>query len=126
MVNKITESLIKQLKKSNLSLEDRTALTTALLDKLGALPLTDTIKISAGEIVINGKPLEMEQAIAFRESLVALSENQARKLIHQQLRYLAIGWAVNSGTNNETLMFSKASLWLLDQENNLINNLDLQ
>ena len=37
MLNKTTTNLIKQLKKTNLPLEDRTALITVLLDKLTIL-----------------------------------------------------------------------------------------
>lgn len=120
---KITEKTIQQLNKSTLSLEDRVALVTAILNKIQALPISKAIIVENGEIIIRGKKLDREQEIAFRESIVALDNNQAHKLFKEQLRYAAVNLGINVATSMDTLMFAKATLWVIEQETKLIESL---
>lgn len=123
MISPATEKIIKQLKKQNLSLEDKTALTAALLDKISALPLRNSIVLAPGMVTINGKALDTEQAVVFKDSCIALQDNFARKVIHEQIRYLAVNWGVHNGLNTEMIMFSKAALWTLEEEQKLLDKL---
>ncbi len=123
MISPITENLIKQLKKSSLSMEDRLALTTALLDKLGALPIGDIVHFTESGVIINGKELDQDQALSFREACVALKDNYARNVINEQIRYQAIDLGINKAVALDTLFFSKAALWCLNEENILIEKL---
>ncbi len=61
MISPTTDKVIKQLRKSNLSLEDKTALVSALLDKLGAFPIGDMVIQTETGLSINGKDLDVEQ-----------------------------------------------------------------
>ncbi len=119
----VTEKVIKQLNKTNLSIEDRIALTNTLLNKLNTLPIGDMVIISENRISINGKDLDQEQAIAFREATVALKENFARKVINEQIRYKAIELGLFTANSNDTLMFSKAAVWVLNEYEILLNKL---
>ncbi len=110
-----TQKIIKQLRKSDLTLEDRVALTTCLLDKLNAVPIGDIIMFTENGLMINGKMLDMEQTISFREASVALKENFARKVIHEQVRYKAIDLGINKAQSIDTLMFSKACIWVINE-----------
>ena len=123
MVSPTADKLIKALKKANLTLEDRTALTTVLLDKLQALPLQSTIIVTPNGLIINGKELDVDQVINFRESCVALKENYARKVITEQVKYLAINIGVHNGLTNEQILFSKSALWNLQQIDNLLDQI---
>ncbi|MEI6532492.1 MAG: hypothetical protein WCO06_01490 [Candidatus Roizmanbacteria bacterium] len=123
MINKITEKLIKQFRKTNLSLEDRVALTTVLLDKLQALPLESTFIIDSKGISVNGKVLEPEQVINFTESCAALKDNFARKVINEQIRYLSVNMGIHNSLSIDTLMFAKAALWCLSQEEELLSKI---
>lgn len=120
MISQTTEKIIKQFKKANLSIEDRVALTTALLYKLQSLPLESTFIIDSKGISVNGKVLEPEQVINFTESCAALKDNFARKVIHEQIRYLAVNMGIHNSLSIDTLMFAKAALWCLSQEEDLL------
>lgn len=120
MISPITKKTIDTLKKANLTLEDRTALTTVLLDKLQALPITNSIVVDHNGITINGKILEPDQAIMFSESCNALKDNYARKVIHEQVKYLAINMGIHNAVALDTLFFAKSSLWNLEQEEKLL------
>jgi len=115
MVNKVTENLIKQLKKANLSTEDRTALITALLVKLNAPPIGEMIHFTQNGLMINGKMLDTDGTISFTKACTALKDNYARKVIHEQVRYKAIDLGIDKGTTIDTIMFSKAALWVLNE-----------
>lgn len=123
MLSPVTEKLIKQLKKAGLSLEDRTALVTALLDKLGAFPIGDMIITTPTGISINGRDLNPEQYIHFREQVVALKDNFARKMINEQLRYKATVIGVHESNTIDELLFAKAIIWFINEENILIEKL---
>lgn len=123
MISSITEKTIKQLKKSNLSIEDRTALTTALLDKLNALPIGDIIYFTQNGLMIDGKELDAEQTNAFKETCSALKDNFARKVIHEQIRHKATEMGIHQAISIETLYFSKVALWIMNEYEILLQKL---
>jgi hypothetical protein len=104
-------------------LENRIALTTALLDKLNALPIGELIHFTETGLMLNGKELEEDQVLNFREACVALKENYARKVIFEQVRYKAIDLGINKALSNDTLYFSKAAIWSLNEIEVLIQKL---
>lgn len=87
------------------------------------LPLNDSIVISQNSIVINGKKLDVEQMISFKESCVALRDNVARKVLNEQVRYLATNMGVYKAVSTEELYFSKAALWSIAEENKLLEQI---
>ncbi len=105
------------MKKSSLSTQDRIALTTALLDKLNALPMGNIIVETPEGLIINGKELDTEQIINFKESCVSLKENFARQVIHEQIRYKATEMGIHKSQTIDELMFAKAIIWCLNEEN---------
>ena len=121
MISPITQKIIKQFEKANLSLEDRTALVTVLLSKLHALPLNDTFIIEQNSVIINGKPLETEQLIVFRDSCISLKDNFAFKILNEQIRYLATNLGVYKSVSQDELFFYKSALWNLQQYENLLD-----
>ncbi len=123
MISPITDKVIKQLKKSNLSLEDRTALVTALLDKLGAFPIGDIITLTDTGISINGRVLDTEQYMVFREQASALKDNFARQVINEQLKFKAIQMGIHKSLSADELYFSKAIIWFINEENILLERL---
>lgn len=122
-LSKTTDKVIKELKKANLSTEDRIALTTALLDKLVVLPFDDILVINEQGIKIKGKEVDLDGAFSFREHCVALKENVARKILREQVRYMAVQWGVHNGLNLDTVMFSKAVLWCMQEEDKLLDKI---
>ena len=122
-MTKVVEQLIKRLKNTNLSIEDRTAIVTALLEKSSVLPLKDSIVITSDSIKINDKPLDMEQILNFRESAIVLKDNFARSVIRSQIRYLATNLGIYKSVTLDELMFYKSALWNLQQEDDLLDRI---
>ena len=123
MIQPLTKKIIQQLRKVDLSLEDRVALTTVLLDKLVALPLSNTFIVNPEGITINGKKLDNQQMINFSESCNALKDNYARQVINEQIKYLAINLGVHNSLTLDTILFSKAALWNLQQQQELLDKI---
>lgn len=123
MINPSVKKVIAQLKKADLSTEDRMAIMNAILLKLNALPIGDMVQFTSDGISINGRLLDVEQAMAFRESAVALKDNYARRVIAEQVRYKAINLGINVALSVDTLMFSKAALWCLNEQDILAEKL---
>lgn len=125
MLNKFLAKLaVWLLRNKKLERESKSKVMAALLDNVGALPLRSTIIFdNQGTILLNGKPLELEQAISFRESARIMQDSFARKLINEQLKYLAIQYGVHNGLTPDMIIFSKAALWMIDEENKLLNQI---
>ncbi len=119
----VTEKLIAQLRKTNLPLEDRSALTALLLEKVNALPINNTIVLTPHGIQVNGRTLDADQFISFRESCVALNDNPARKVIQEQVRYLAVVEGIHKGLSPEQILFAKTALWNMQKEQELIEEI---
>lgn len=73
--------------------------------------------------MINGKELDQEQMISFKEACAVLKDNYARKVIHEQIRYKAIDLGINKAISVDTIYFSKAALWVLNELEILITKL---
>lgn len=125
MLNKLIVWLvIRALRSKRLTGDERVKITNELLKNIGALPLRKTITFDAqGTIHINGKKLDPEQGIAFREGCMALKDSYARAILREQLRYLAIEQGVHQAINNDQVMFAKAALWYMGEEDKLINTI---
>lgn len=123
MFQKITAKLaVFCLKHSRLSGEQKAFVTTALLDNLSAIPLRDIIRFDDyGVVLINGKKLEVEQALAFKESCKTMKDSFARKVIQEQVAYEAIKMGIHQGLTPDMIMFSKAALWYAQEENKLLS-----
>lgn len=76
--------------------------------------------------MIDGKNLDQEATINFKEACAVLKENYARKVIHEQIRYKAIDLGINKALSVDTLMFSKAAIWVLNEIEILIAKLSTE
>lgn len=96
----------------------------ALLENIGALPIRSVITTDpSGSIFVGGKKLSVDQTVSFRESMAALGDNHARKILRDQVAWLAVEHGVHKGLNEDMIMFAKAILWYAQEENNLIRTL---
>lgn len=103
------------LRNKRLSIAERNILSTAILERLEALPLRDIIEPSDEGILINGKPLNIEKARVLREAADAAIENQAFNYIGEQVRYMATERLIQKVTAPEDLYFYRAAIWFSEQ-----------
>lgn len=123
MFGKIVSQLtVYALRHKRLSGEQKAYVASALLDNLEAPPIADIITITAdGTMLIRGRRLSVEQAIAFKESGASLKKSFALKLIHDQIKFLAINIGIHQGLTQDGITFSKASLWVVQEVEKLVN-----
>jgi len=98
-----------------LSPEERILSTGVILDKLNALPLSAIIAVSDGAITVNGQELDVEKARTLRESALRVLENQAFKLCHEQVRWIAVQKGLATELSPSDLTFYRAALWYSEQ-----------
>ncbi len=111
------KTIVSALKKSDLSIEDRSLLISAILDKLAAIPLTDIIVFNEeGNLFVNGRKVTNEEQINLRESASAVLNSKAFQLIQQQVVYASFVQAAHTAPTTEHLMFAKAAIWWGQQE----------
>jgi hypothetical protein len=112
------------LKHNKITGVQKSRLTSHLLENIHAYPIKDTIQLQFNKnVMINGRELAVEQTIALRESCKALNDNWSRKIIHEQLQFEAVKMGIHNGLNPDTLMFAKAILWTIQEEQKLIEKL---
>lgn len=120
----ITSIVCFLLRNSKLSLENKTKLTSCLLDKLQAIPASDIIKTNEqGKLEVNGRELDLEGAKILREGAISLLDSQTRKFVKEQIMFEAVKIGVHFGDTPERVMFAKAAIWQLEQEEEFLKKL---
>lgn len=118
--NEIARLAILALKDSNMDLEDRSLCTAALLNGLNALPLRSIISTNEqGVLLINGKVVEREKFVQLSQSAKSALDSTARRLINDQVTYAAVEMAVHKALTTDQIMFAKAALWYIKEEESL-------
>lgn len=118
----ITRIVIKLLRWSKLPIQDRIALTSALLDKFNA-PREIIKTMPDGRMLIDGRAITIETARVLRESALATLNSQARKFVQEQVAFKAITLGVHNGDAVEKLFFCRAALWWGQEEEELLKTL---
>ena len=108
------------LKNPRLSNENRQLLTTAVLDRLHAIPLRARITLDeVGTILVDGKTVKLDVAQALRKSSAAMLENFARKFVREQVTFMAFVQGVHENVTPDQGLFAKAVLWCYQEEDKL-------
>lgn len=120
----ITSIVCFLLRNSKLSLENKTKLTCCLLNKLQAIPSSDIIKTNeAGKLEVNGRELDFDGMKILREGAIMLLDSNTRKFVKEQIMFEAVKIGVHFGDTPERVIFSKAAIWQLEQEEDFIKKL---
>ena len=104
--------------------DDKVKALNALLENIGALPISSIIGFDQdGTMRIKGQTLTAEQMITIRENAVSLANNQTYQLIKNHIAFLAVKTGIHDSLNSDMLLFSKAALWIQAREKELIDTL---
>lgn len=97
---------------TDLSPDDAIACTELILNKLGALPLSEIIKTDDnGQLLINGELVELDQARKLQMQATLALENPAMKLILEQMKFAAIVYGVHKAESPTQILFARGALW---------------
>lgn len=122
MLNRlITKLVIYALHSKRIKGENKTQIIAMLLENIGALPIRKMVAWNNfGTLLVNGRPIEGEQLMNFRLNVMALRDNEARKILNDTKKFTAIDYGVHQGLTPEMNTFAKACLFNLQQEEELI------
>lgn len=119
----MTFSLIKLILRIPLSDKDQTNLVNAVINRLG-IPLRSILAIDGNRrILVNGRPLSIEQSQQIQEGSYALLKNPARKLIRDQVRFQAVDKGYLQSNDPKVQLFYKAALLFAQEEDELVRTL---
>lgn len=122
--NFITWLTIRSLKSKRLSGDQKGKIMAVLLNTIQAIPIKDIITFDAeGILRIHGQILAPDQVMVFRESAEGILNSYARKVINDQITYEAIKMGVYTGVNQDMILFAKAALWVIQEENKLLQRI---
>lgn len=117
----ITKVVIWSLKTKQITGDQKTKIINGLLENIGALPIRKMVaRDDFGTLLVNGRPIEGEQLMNFKLNVMALRDNEARRLINDTKKFTAVSYGIHNGLNPETIQFSKACLFNIQQEEELI------
>ncbi len=118
----ITKLTVFALRHKKLTGEQKATVISVLLGNMNMFPITDVLRIDkSGRLLVHGKQLSIDQSISLNESGAALKASFARRLIHEQMKFRAITIGIHDGNNLEEIVFSKAVLYVIQEENALID-----
>lgn len=124
MLNKIAIKLVKWLMTRDLTLDQRNSLVINILDNLGALPIYDIIDVSnTGQILIDGRELDIEKARILREGAKIVIDNPAFKITNERVLYQAVTMGVHNVENPSQMLFARAAIWYGQRMNEILRTL---
>lgn len=122
-----TKLAVMLLRSGKIGNEERQLLTTAIINRLGALPVRARITIDeANQIFIDGKKLTVETARRLHDGSKAMLNNFARKIVREQIVFMAVHKGVHENVSPEQGLFAKAALWNLQEEEELYRRFALE
>lgn len=123
--NLLTKIILWALKTTSIVGTDRTRIINALLADINALPIKEAISFTQdGKVLIRGKAITQEQAQAIQQGAQALRSNSTHKLIHEQVLHEANLIGLHKGLTPEDILFAKAAIWCILQEEMHLRNLE--
>ena len=122
--NIVTKIVLWMMRNTRFSLENRVVCTTALLDKLNAIPSRDIVNIDGnGSIFVNGKAVDKGKVSQMRQQAQALLENPLRQFVREQVSFRAVKLGVHKANDLNEVFFSKAALYQAQQEDEIYEQL---
>jgi hypothetical protein len=113
LVARIVSTLLRSV---DLSVSARSLLTATLLDKLKALPASAILsKDEEGTLLVRGRRLTVQHAIALRHSALSVINSPIWKLIYPEVQHRAIQIGVHKALDADQVFFSKAALYELQE-----------
>lgn len=124
-MNQMAIRLALWLLKRPLTLSQRNLLTTAILERLGALPIRSSLSVNetTGEILVSGTPIDLDHARVLFEGAKQLLNNPVLKILWDQVAYNAIGFGVHKAENETQMYFARAALWWSQEEKRILGEL---
>lgn len=111
------------LNKSSLSLNNRSVLTAAIVEKNNGVPLRDIITINEeGILLVNGSSLDFDNAMRLRMSAQSVLNQPMYKFVRDQVYYQAITLGVHKAETPDQMYFARSAIWWMQQQEALLRS----
>lgn len=108
------------LGRGTLTVEEANQLMGILLSSLNVLPIRAILQYEGRRLLVNGKPLEMEEAAQLLHQARLLLNNPALKLVQEQTAFAAVLHGVHKAETPAQMLFARAAIWWGQQEQELL------
>ncbi len=113
------------LENNELSSQEQLRLLGILNKRLNSFPIDNVIITSpTGAILANGRELNIEELVKFRQGISALRDNWAFQLLGDQILFEAMEWGIKHGDTTDRMMFSKTSIWFITKFREFLTKYD--
>ncbi len=117
---------LDHIESHELSQQEQIRLLGILTKQINAFPLENVITTTqTGATLANGRELNLEEVVKFRQGISALRDNWAFQLLGDQILYEAIKWGVHNGDTTDRIMFSKTAIWFITKFRGFITQFDI-
>src|SRR5258708_3720202 len=114
------------LENNELSREEHLRLLGILNKSINSFPLEDVVQFTQdGATLVNGRKLNLEETVNFRQGISAIRDNWAFKLLADQVLFLAITHGIHYGDGVDKIMFSKTAIWFITQFRKFLEKFDI-
>jgi len=108
-----------------LTQEQHIRLLGILNQSLNAFPIAEVVQNTTdGIVLVNGRQLNLDETLKFRQGISALRDNWAFQLFGDQVLYNAIKYGVHFGKDQESIVFSRCAIWFVTQFKEYITKFD--
>jgi len=119
------KSALDYLEKNELTQKEHLRLLGILNKNFNNFPLSNVVTFTQdGSLTANGRKLDLDETVKFRQGIGALRDNWAFQLLGDQVLYEAIKHGVHLGDTPEKMMFSKSCIYFITKFRELIQSFD--
>lgn len=120
----IAKFLVWVLRRKVFSEKDGLLILDAALQRIGAFPLRGVLNMDANNrLMVRDKVVSLDDIAMLRDTADTALRSPARKLVHEQVRFMAIDKGFLQSDDPKTQLFYKAALWFAQEEDNLLKQL---
>jgi hypothetical protein len=114
-------SLLIWLFKRTANQKDKGRILNAMLSTVQGVPIHAIISLDEEQkLLINGRPVDVEQAIALKASAGTVLNSPAWKLVRDQTLFLAVRMGVHDALNADQVLAAKMAIWFGHQQEELL------
>ena len=118
-----SKAALDYLENNELTSKEHLRLLGILNKQFNAFPLGNVVVFTQdGALAANGRKLDLDETVKFRQGIGAIKDNWAFQLLGDQVLYEAIKHGVHLGDTPEKMMFSKTAIYFITKFRELLNS----
>ena len=118
-----SKQVLDFLESNELNSKDHLRLLGILNKNFNSFPLGNVVLFTQdGALAANGRKLDLDETVKFRQGIGALKDNWAFQLLGDQVLYEAIKHGVQFGDTPEKILFGRSAIYFITKFRELLNS----